>query len=295
MKSGSIIVIGDVCLDVMIAAGAGGRAVLRAGGSAGMTAMALGTFGLEPMLIGRISRDGCGRFIERTLDDRNVDRRHMAYQDAPMAQFISVVDKSGEAATYPFFPPEAEMRPLEQADLPDALLEGCAWVHANGFANGAIVSFMERAREKDVRVSFDLNLRVAKHGLDGARRALIMRAVNASTVVFGSGADEFHPLTGLEDMRAAARSLAGDGRTVVARDGAKPIFLTDGNASIEYAAQPVRPVNTLNAGDIFDAGYIAAAYSGRGVETAVRWGAVAAAAAISSAEPCAVPGMEYFK
>lgn len=125
--------------------------------------------------------------------------------------------------------------------------------------------------------------------LDAVRRAQILRAVEAATVLFGSGAEEFAPLTGISDLHRAAASLATGKRIVVARDGAKPVHLFADGTSTVIPVPPVKVVNSVGGGDAFNAGFIAAYVGGRSAAEAVRWGNCCAGFAIGSDRPHDVP------
>ena len=58
----------------------------------------------------------------------------------------------------------------------------------------------------------------------------------------------------------------------------------DGVALEEFGARDVEVVNTLGAGDTFDAGFIAAALGGHSPRLATRWGVDLSAACVSSQE-----------
>ena len=307
LKAGPIVGIGDISPDIVIPFGGARRAreeirekgecerqqpQLRVGGSIGSTVLALGKLGLNPAIISRISNDRYGDFIEAELHRRNINDSYISKQSEPMVQFICVLDEAGERTIYVYEGPGAVNPKLRDEDLPLELIPRCAWLHANGFANGAIVDYMEKCSAAGAVVSFDLNLRVEQHGLSAERRARIERAIAASDVIFGSGEEEFFPLNGIRDMRESAMALANGKRIVVARDRTAPVFVTDGEAAFERKVVPVSPINTLNSGDTFNAGFIAATALGKPLQTAVDWACACAASVITSMEPCHVPGRE---
>ena len=109
-------------------------------------------------------------------------------------------------------------------------------------------------------------------------RTVVARAIALADVVMGSGADELMPTTGAKTAEKAAQMLANGARTVIAREGVGgTLAVTPQGEVIRAAAYPVPVVDTLGAGDAFDAGFIAARVAGLDLADALRWGNAAAA------------------
>jgi fructokinase/2-dehydro-3-deoxygluconokinase len=176
-----------------------------------------------------------------------------------------------------------------------------------------VLAAMGAARVRGVPVSIDLNLRVELWGLDPERRAATERAIELADVVLGSGPEELVPLaaalgrreasaagrgapggrheavsadtaadaelaTAPDAITSAARRLAANARTVVARLGPEGALACGPDGAI--VASPgfgVDVRNVIGAGDAFNAGFVAAMVDGRGLAAALRWGNAAAA------------------
>ena len=191
-----------------------------------------------------------------------------------MSLILAVIDSKGERVIYLFNGPGAKLPEPTREQLPQDIIPHIAWVHANGFANDATVDYLEACAQAGAMVSFDLNLRCETFGFQADRKARILRAVDASNVLLGSGLEEFAPLTGKADLRSAVKALGKSDRIVVARDGHNPVHLyVDG----QYETIPVMPtkvVNRVGGGDAFNGGFIAAYAAGLSARDAVRWGTV---------------------
>lgn len=270
----------------------------RLGGSMGSTALTLGKLKTSPYLLSVVCPDNYGREIFKGLNEFGVDCSLIKYQEEPMPEMIAVIGKDSERIIYVHYGPEAKMPALSSSQLPVDLIPEIGWVHANGFGEEAIVEFMELCHKAGVIVSFDLNLRLEQFKYEGARKRKIERAVMASNIIFGSGAEEFYPLTGFQDLKEAALelSLPGDkglrvpgGRLVIARDKTQPILVCEGSKSFSVLVHPVIPVNTMNSGDVFNGGFIAAIVKGKSIKDAVKWGCICSASAIQSDEVCSIP------
>jgi sugar/nucleoside kinase (ribokinase family) len=86
----------------------------------------------------------------------------------------------------------------------------------------------------------------------------------------------------IERALAAAAQLAPDGAAIVAKCGPRgAVGLCDG-VLVEVPAPKVTAIDTVGAGDVFNAGYLAAIAAGCGFEAAIRQGTHIASLAIST-------------
>ena len=295
-KGGRIFCAGDISPDIIIPYGETRKALsrlkegeslppakpaLRSGGSIGHTVAALGMLGIRPRLLSVVGTDEYSDFLLDDLRENGVDVSLVGKQKERINLILAILDGEGERVIYLYNGPGAKLPDLTREHLKDELLPQVGWLHCNGFANDDTVDFMERCSATGSVVSFDLNLRVEDHGLDAVRRARIERAVAASDVLFGSGAEEFTPLTGIKELKEAAESLS-EGRIVIARDGSNPIFVFQGGMCHRVPFEKVKPVSPVGSGDIFNGGFIAACALGKPVLTAAKWGCCCAAHALAS-------------
>jgi fructokinase len=259
------------------------------GGTTGNVAKALVFLGIQTRLACAVGEDGHGRFLRRGLAEAGIDMRHVHVTPNHDTLVITViVDRSGQRyfARFPplqhaasFYPP-GKLTPENIAEV--------GWLHSSGscFDHGttadAVMEAMGWARQAGVPISFDLNLRFqevvsADHGLERIRQA-----VTLSDYVLGSGIDEMAPLAGVADPLEAAHILSDGQRTVIARAGAEGAFRISPSGALDHVpALPVRVVDTLGAGDAFDAGFVAGMVAGVSSLEAIRWGNALAALTIS--------------
>ena len=99
-----------------------------------------------------------------------------------------------------------------------------------------------------------------------------------------------HPVTDIETARLAAQTLLGRGaRQAIIKLGGKGAFWTDGLRQEFIPPYPVKPVDTVAAGDAFNGALAAALGQGLSIAKALRW--AAAAGALSTTRPGAQPSM----
>lgn len=305
-KEGLLVCVGDITPDIMIPYGetlgalsnlCAGKVetctpVLRPGGAVANTVATLGRLGMRPYMVSGVGNDEYGDFLVDHLKACGVHTEYIFRQKERMSLILAVLDSAGERVLYLYNGPGAKLPELEERHMPSDIVPRIGWVHANGFANDVIVDFMEQCANAGAVISFDLNLRCETFGLDARRKSRIKRAIKTSTVLIGSGTEEFTPLTGITDLCGAARSLESPERVVVARDGPNSVHLFAQGEYTRIPVLPTRVVNKVGGGDAFNGGFIAAYSMGLSACEAVKWGNCCAASAIGSHEPHCIPSRE---
>jgi sugar/nucleoside kinase (ribokinase family) len=130
-------------------------------------------------------------------------------------------------------------------------------------------------------VSIDLNLRLENWGWQDGFRGVAERALALSDVVLGSAVDEIAPLAGIDDPVSAATALSSGGRVVVARRGWAGAVACSPDGVVQVPGFAVDTVDTVGAGDAFDAGFIVSRLRGAGLGESLRWGNAVAALTIT--------------
>ncbi len=260
--------------------------VLFGGGSAANTAAALAKLGVECGFVGTVGQDGHGAFAIDSLRSSGVDTSLMVQvAGEPTVQVIVVVQPDGDRLIYVWPPAGGAHRFLTKKQACSAIA-GAEWVHVTGLclrvspAAESILAAMEAAGAAGIPVSLDLNLRLENWGWDDGFRSVVERAVEHAEFVMGAAFDEIIPFAGVEDPREAATILAGDNRTVIARRGAGGAFAAHEGTVTSSPGFHVDVVNTVGAGDAFNAGFIASRLRGASLETALQTGNAVAALTI---------------
>ena len=96
--------------------------------------------------------------------------------------------------------------------------------------------------------------------------------------------EEAMRLSGRDDVETAARELASRGATVAVKLGAEGALVVEGDAVARVAAaRPPRVVDSVGAGDAFDAGWIRARLDGRAAPGAAAFACACAALSLRAA------------
>lgn len=232
-----------------------------AGGAVFNTAIALGRLGAPSAFFSGVSNDMLGEILADTLAASKVDTQYLARSDRPTTvAFVKLV--SGQA-TYAFYDEATAGRMLSVDQLP-TLPDSISTLFLGGISlvNDPAASTYEalQARECATRVTMvDPNIRPGFiAGKETEYRARIGRMLARADIVKLSDED-LHWLEGRGDLTALARAVLARGPSVVfvteGANGARAITATQ---DIFVSSQKVTVVDTVGAGDTFNAGVLAA-------------------------------------
>ena len=257
------------------------------GGSAANTAAALARLGVGCRFAGAVGDDSFGRFAVESLFEAGVDTTPVTVAPGePTVVVVAVVEPDGDRLIYVWPPSGGAHAALQPSHAVDAVT-GSTWLHVSGIclrvqpARDAVLAAMRHARASGIPVSFDLNLRLENWGWEAGFREVVEAGVELADVVLGAASDEVGALAGIEDPVEAAKGLAGDNRLVIARLGSAGAVACSANEVTTAPGFEVSVVDTVGAGDAFDAGFIAARIRGEGVAGALRWGNAVAGLTVS--------------
>lgn len=268
------------------------------GGAVFNTAIALGRLGVPAGLFTGLSTDLFGQMLAEALAASGVDPALAARSDRPTT--LAFVQLEDGQARYAFYDENTAGRMLGEADLPDlpdtveALFFGGISLMAEpcGTAYEAMM-----ARESAARVTMiDPNIRPGFIGDEARYRARLDRLFAVADIVKLSDED-LHWLEGPGDIAELGRGLLARGPSLVfVTEGARGAHAFGTGEARFVAAETVEVVDTVGAGDTFNAGVLAAlaregrlhksALAGLGgdaMEAALRLGIRAAAVTVSRA------------
>jgi fructokinase len=267
-----------------------------AGGAVFNTAIALGRLGAPAGFFSGISSDFLGQILIDELAASKVDTSACHIADRPCTvAFVKLVNGQ---ATYAFYDEETAGRMLQTDDLPkvtaDALFFGGISLVAEpcGSTYEALM-----LREAPTRVCMiDPNIRPGFIKDEASYRARIDRMLAAADIVKLSDED-LHWLMGAGEISELAnRVLAMGPKLVCITEGAKGATGYSAAGAVFVAANRVEVVDTVGAGDTFNAGVLAslsaaglltksgvAALSEDAIRAALTLGGKAAAVTVSRA------------
>jgi ribokinase len=238
------------------------------GGSGSITAAGCARLGLRTAMLAAVGDDVFGRVVREALDERGVTLLPVEAHGTPTGLSVILTPDGGGGRAILTLPGTIPL--LRPADIGDDLLRQTRHVHVSSLylqqelADG-LAGVFERAHQLGVTTSLDTNW-------DPSEKWSSIAEILARTDVFLPNAAELLAITGASAPQEAARSL---GTTVVMKDGERGARAWWDGGECAAAGLTVEVVDTIGAGDSFNAGFLAARLGGRSLEESVRWAAVA--------------------
>jgi ribokinase len=252
------------------------------GGMAANTAYALACLGLPVGLVGRVGADADGEFLLKSL--AGVDLSHVVVQGESGRAYI-LCDREGERTI--LVAPNTN-DDLKEGDLPWEALADAAYLHLTAFAGDGPLEVQRgiagRVPEK-VRLSLDPGELYARRGwpaLEDILDHLETLLVSETEWRLLGGEPKVHP-NWAPPLVVIKRGALG------ARLLTPPRYL---DFPVELAGDVV---DTLGAGDVFAAGYLAGRLSGLHLNACVRLGNRAAAFSLRGAGRDSYPDRNFLE
>jgi len=254
--------------------------MMTGGGTAANTALALSKLGVNVEFMGTVGDDQNGRYVIDELNSAGVGTGPVIIdRELNTVCVFAFIDEGGERYLWAWPRERQSFNELDPAKISWEAVENADWVHSSGMiaacdssARRSVIDIFRRCREMGITTSFDLNLRVENNALDISFRDAVLEILEYCNYVFGSGKEELYYLAPKPDWRESARELASECRTIIARMG------HDGSAAVtpfqweEERPFPVEVRDTVGAGDVYNAGFIAARLKGKSLRDSIIWG-----------------------
>lgn len=264
MSEKQVLLFGDINVDNLMVMpkipvpgrdGLATRLETHLGGAVVNTAGLLKSMGVDTHLIGAIGQDFWAEYVIRALDKEGIahDRVIKSGRDQTGLIFIAVTS-NGERTMLSY-------RGVNNAFTPDDIrsdaLEGMDFLQISGYVFleeqtwQAAQKLINLAAKKKISVGLDT-------GLDPVilHRQRFLESLHQVDVLI-TGKQEAEHLTGLTDVEAQIRALAGLGpRKISLKYSDKGALLSTPTESVQLPAASVNVVDTTGAGDAFSAGII---------------------------------------
>lgn len=232
----------------------------HAGGAVFNTAIALGRLGIPTAFLSGISTDTFGSILCDALDQSGVDRTCAIYSARPCTlAFVTLVNGQ---AKYLFYDEDTAGRMLNAASLPAVPASARALFFGGislvGEPCGSFYEALLQREAEDRVIMLDPNIRPAFITDEAAYRKRLARMLARTDIVKASDEDLLW-LTGKPEIEAGAKDLlAGGCKVVFVTEGARGAQAFSGNKHVFVPAEKVAVMDTVGAGDTFNAGVLAA-------------------------------------
>ncbi len=226
-------------------------ATLTVGSSSVIFACGAARLGLKVAFIGHCGDDLFGQFMLTEMRRRRVDVSHVKVHSEERTGLSVILNRGEDRAilTYPGLIPA-----LQAEDIPDALLARSRHLHiASYFLQTSLrpdlPDLFARAHAWGLTISLDPNY-------DPSEQWAGFDELLALTDLFLPNEREALSLTRAASVEAAATQLAEVTGVAAIKLGAAGAVAAQGDDLVRASSIPVRVVDTVGAGDSFDAGFI---------------------------------------
>lgn len=259
------------------------------GGAEANLSIALARLGHRVRWISRLGDDAFGRYVRATLEREGVEVRASSDPAAPTAVFFKERVTHGPRRVAYYRRGSAASR-LGPDDLSAEQLAGARVLHLTGITPAlsascaaAVEHAITLARAAGLLVCVDPNVRPQLWpSADACRDALRALLARSDVALLGhEDAEILYPGLGEEEVVRAVQ--AAGPRTVVLKLGERGALGLRDETWARVDAVPVEVVDTVGAGDGFDAGFIAGWLRGLTLAESLSLGAKVGAAAVAAA------------
>lgn len=244
----------------------------KVGGAELNFAVGCARLGLRSKWVSRLGKDEFGRVIYNFARGEGIDVSDVHFVEGyPTSINFKEIREDGSGRTF-YYRYQSPILTLQPEDIRDEMFENIDVVHLTGVylaidpKNRSIAERMiQLAKEKGVKISFDPNIRLKLWTLEEARKTFL--ALFPSVDVLLTGREELSLI--LEDDGKKTFEMFAEKygiRELVIKDGDKGSELYADHRWYKREAFPVAAVDTVGAGDGFDAGYIYALLNGYSYE-----------------------------
>lgn len=234
----------------------------KVGGAELNFAIGCARLGLRSKWISRLGKDEFGKVIYNFARGEGVDMSDVAYVNGyPTSLNFKEIREDGSGKTF-YYRYQSPILTLKPGDITEKMFEGIDIVHLTGVflaidpKNVNIAKrVMEIAKQKNIPVSFDPNIRLKLWSIEEARS--VYYDIFPYVDILLTGLDEIRLIIGTDSKESLAEFAKVNAiDQLVIKDGKQGSKLYTKSEWHEKEAFHVIPVDTVGAGDGYDAGYI---------------------------------------
>ena len=240
-------------------------AVLSIGSSSAIFACGAARLGLKVAFIGKCGNDVFGHFMLEEMSKRNIDVTNVIMDGNGSTGLSVILNQGSDRAilTHPGLIPD-----LKAHDISDDLLRQARHLHvASYFMQTALQPglprLFKRAHSLGLTTSLDTNY-------DPSEKWSGFDELLSETNIFLPNEVEACSLTGTKNAALAADQLNKKVETVAIKLGVQGVYGAQKNEKIKVPSIQVQVVDTIGAGDSFDAGFIYSYLNGWPLERSLR-------------------------
>jgi sugar/nucleoside kinase (ribokinase family) len=247
-------------------------ATLRIGSSSAIFACGAARLGLQVALIGVCGDDIFGHFMLDEMQKRGVDVSNVIVRQNGETGLSVILDRASDRAILTH---SGLISALRASDISDTLLRRARHLHVASYflqtnLQRDLPDLFRRARLFGLTTSLDTNY-------DPSEKWTGFDELLSVTTVFLPNEKEATSLSGESDVDAAAERLRSKVELLGIKLGAKGALGVMENEHAKVSSMPVDVVDTVGAGDSFDAGFLYGYLNHWSLEKSLRLGCICGA------------------
>jgi sugar/nucleoside kinase (ribokinase family) len=226
-------------------------AALTIGSSSAIFACGSARLGLKVAFIGVCGDDIFGRFMLDEMSKRGVDVSHVIFRSDGQTGLSVILNAQADRAilTHPGLIAE-----LQASDIPDDLLRQSRHLHVASYflqtkLRPGVPNLFQRAHSLGLTTSLDTNY-------DPSEQWLGFDELLSVTDIFLPNKTEALSITKVNDVEIAAKQIADKTKLVAVKLGADGALACSQAGKFKSESISVNVVDTVGAGDSFDAGFL---------------------------------------
>jgi sugar/nucleoside kinase (ribokinase family) len=251
-----------------------GKMNLTLGSSSAIFASNLSTLGVSTTFIGKIGQDSFGDLVIDSLGSRGVNTDNVI-REAKFQTGATIVLNFGEDRAMVTHP--GAMDHLKLEDVQEQVLKSARHLHLSSVflqpgLSGQLVALFKKAKDLGLTTSIDPQWDPAE------RWELDLENLLPNVDVFMPNTGELMALTRATDLQGAIQVLAPYANILVVKDGSAGAYAWAEGALVHQPAfLNKQVVDSIGAGDSFDAGFITKYIQGKSIQECLEFGALSGA------------------
>jgi len=271
------------------------HATLTIGSSSAIFACGAARLGLRVAFIGVCGDDIFGHFMLDEMQKRNVDVTNSIVREGGQTGFSLILNQNADRAILTYL---GLIPALQASDISDAMLHQARHLHVASYflqtnLQPDLAALFQRAHSFGLTTSLDTNYDPSEvwTGFD---------ELLSATDIFFPNKTEALSITRTKDVPSAAQKLVTKSKLVAIKLGEQGAALQTDDKMISIQSIPVNIVDTIGAGDAFDAGFLYGYLNRWDLEKALQLGVVCGAlstqaAGGTTAQPTLEEALVYLK
>lgn len=257
-------------------------------GAESNTAVGLTKLGHQTGWISRVGDDEFGKYMLSFLRGESVDvSRVITSSSAPTGVFFKERRRVDSTRVY-YYRAGSAASQMQPADLDEQYISKARFLHLTGITPAlsdtcreTTMAAIDIAEKAGVTISFDPNLRLKLWPAETARHTFLALIPRVQMVL--TSLEEATLITGEKNATAAAKELLKMGpHTVVIKQGAAGALGATGESVVHAAPVEVQAIESVGAGDAFNAGFLSGKLRGWSFEASLRLGNIMGALATTA-------------